>query len=309
MATDFIRIKLILFIGLLLVSCSQQKRDGLDQKTNSIAKSSLVTSEVGVKKNILICAHRGDWRNAPENSIQAIKLASQMGVDMVEIDVRTTKDDVLVLMHDETIDRTTSGKGRVSELDYSALQDLQLKNAIGTWTKNKIPKLEEALRFSKDKIDLNIDLKDQSQLQRVLKLVEELGMLDQVLFKQNGDVTTAKSTFVSYLNRIRFMPIVDLSDENALKTVKEYLESNIKLEAFEILVEAESSDFFKIKNLIKSNGKRIWINSLWDNMSANHSDDRAIDDIGVYQWYIDHGIDMIQTDRPQLLMDFLKAQK
>jgi glycerophosphoryl diester phosphodiesterase len=309
MATDFIRIKLILFIGLLLVSCSQQKRDGLDQKTNSIAKSSLVTSEVGVKKNILICAHRGDWRNAPENSIQAIKLASQMGVDMVEIDVRTTKDDVLVLMHDETIDRTTSGKGRVSELDYSALQDLQLKNAIGTWTKNKIPKLEEALRFSKDKIDLNIDLKDQSQLQRVLKMVEELGMLDQVLFKQNGVVTTAKSTFGSYLNRIRFMPIVDLSDENALKTVKEYLESNIKLEAFEILVEAESSDFFKMKDLIKSKGQKIWINSLWDNMCANHSDDRAIDDIGVYQWYIDHGIDMIQTDRPQLLMDFLKAHK
>jgi glycerophosphoryl diester phosphodiesterase len=309
MATDFIRIKLILFIGLLLVSCSQQKRDGLDQKTNSIAKSSLVTSEVGVKKNILICAHRGDWRNAPENSIQAIKLASQMGVDMVEIDVRTTKDDVLVLMHDETLDRTTSGKGRVSELDYSALQDLQLKNAIGTWTKNKIPKLEEALRFSKDKIDLNIDLKDQSQLQRVLKLVEELGMLDQVLFKQNGDVTTAKSTFGSYLNRIRFMPIVDLSDENALETVNEYLESNIKLEAFEILVEAESSDFFKMKDLIKSKGQKIWINSLWDNMCANHSDDRAIDDIGVYQWYIDHGIDMIQTDRPQLLMDFLKAHK
>jgi glycerophosphoryl diester phosphodiesterase len=309
MATDFIRIKLILFIGLLLVSCSQQKRDGLDQKTNSIAKSSLVTSEVGVNKNILVCAHRGDWRNAPENSIQAIKLASQMGVDMVEIDVRTTKDDVLVLMHDETIDRTTSGKGRVSELDYSALQDLQLKNAIGTWTKNKIPKLEEALRFSKDKIDLNIDLKDQSQLQRVLKLVEELGMLDQVLFKQNGVVTTAKSTFGSYLNRIRFMPIVDLSDENALKTVKEYLESNIKLEAFEILVEAESSDFFKMKDLIKSKGQKIWINSLWDNMCANHSDDRAIDDIGVYQWYIDHGIDMIQTDRPQLLMDFLKAHK
>jgi glycerophosphoryl diester phosphodiesterase len=309
MATDFIRIKLILFIGLLLVSCSQQKRDGLDQKTNSIAKSSLVTSEVGVKKNILICAHRGDWRNAPENSIQAIKLASQMGVDMVEIDVRTTKDDVLVLMHDETIDRTTSGKGRVSELDYSALQDLQLKNAIGTWTKNKIPKLEEALRFSKDKIDLNIDLKDQSQLQRVLKMVEELGMLDQVLFKQNGVVTTAKSTFGSYLNRIRFMPIVDLSDENALETVNEYLESNIKLEAFEILVEAESSDFFKMKDLIKSKGQKIWINSLWDNMCANHSDDRAIDDIGVYQWYIDHGIDMIQTDRPQLLMDFLKAHK
>jgi glycerophosphoryl diester phosphodiesterase len=309
MATDFIRIKLILFIGLLLVSCSQQKRDGLDQKTNSIAKSSLVTSEVGVKKNILICAHRGDWRNAPENSIQAIKLASQMGVDMVEIDVRTTKDDVLVLMHDETLDRTTSGKGRVSELDYSALQDLQLKNAIGTWTKNKIPKLEEALRFSKDKIDLNIDLKDQSQLQRVLKMVEELGMLDQVLFKQNGVVTTAKSTFGSYLNRIRFMPIVDLSDENALETVNEYLESNIKLEAFEILVEAESSDFFKMKDLIKSKGQKIWINSLWDNMCANHSDDRAIDDIGVYQWYIDHGIDMIQTDRPQLLMDFLKAHK
>jgi glycerophosphoryl diester phosphodiesterase len=64
-----------------------------------------------------------------------------------------------------------------------------------------------------------------------------------------------------------------------------------------------------MKDLIKSKGEKIWINALWDNMCANHSDDRAIDDIGVYQWYIDHGIDMIQTDRPQLLIDFLKAHK
>lgn len=299
MNQHIIKLKLIFFIGLFLVSCSYQKKD-------SIAESNLVTSIVETKKNILVCAHRGDWRNAPENSIQSIKLASQMGVDMVEIDVRTTKDDVLILMHDETIDRTTSGNGKVSDLNFSDLQQLHLKNAIGTWTKHKIPTLEEALLFSKDKVNLNIDLKDKSQWQNVLKMVEAFDMFEHVLIKLNGDVSESKAIFGSYLEHIRFMPIVDLSHENALEIVQEYLESNIKLEAFEILVNKESDDFTEIKQSIKSKGIKVWINALWDNMCADHSDDRAIDDIEVYQWYIDHNIDMIQTDRPQILIDYLK---
>lgn len=306
MSHYIIKLKLIFFIGLFLVSCSHQKKDETHQKNDSIAESNLVTSIVEAKKSILVCAHRGDWRNAPENSIQAIKLANQMGIDMVEIDVRTTKDDILILMHDESLDRTTSGKGKVSVLNFSDLQQLNLKNAIGSWTTHKIPTLEEALLFSKDKVDLNIDLKDKSQWQNVLKMVETFDMFDQVLVKLNGDVSESKAIFGSYLEHMRFMPIVDLGNENAIEIVQEYLESNIKLEAFEILVNKESDDFTEIKQNIKSKGIKVWINALWDNMCANHSDERAIDDIEVYQWYIDNEIDMIQTDRPQILIDYLK---
>ena len=63
---------------------------------------------------IFVVAHRGDWRHAPENSIAAIKSAISIGADMVEIDIQKTKDGDFVLMHDNSIDRTTNGKGYVS---------------------------------------------------------------------------------------------------------------------------------------------------------------------------------------------------
>ena len=63
------------------------------------------------EKSILVVSHRADWRNAPENSLQAIQNCIDMGVDMVEIDLKRTKDGHLILMHDKTIDRTTTGKG------------------------------------------------------------------------------------------------------------------------------------------------------------------------------------------------------
>ncbi len=59
---------------------------------------------------VFVVAHRGDWRNAPENSVSAIKKAADMGADMVEIDIQRTKDSVFILMHDGSIDRMTNGK-------------------------------------------------------------------------------------------------------------------------------------------------------------------------------------------------------
>ena len=60
---------------------------------------------------MLVVSHRADWRNAPENSLQGIRNCIDMGVDMVEIDLKKTKDGHLVVMHDKTINRTMTGKG------------------------------------------------------------------------------------------------------------------------------------------------------------------------------------------------------
>lgn len=63
--------------------------------------------------SVLVVSHRADWRNAPENSLQAIRNCIEMGVDMVEIDLKKTKDGHLILMHDKTIDRTKIGRAHV----------------------------------------------------------------------------------------------------------------------------------------------------------------------------------------------------
>ena len=94
------------------------------------------------REKVWVIAHRGDWRNAPENSIQAIKNCISMGVDMVEIDVQLTKDGKAVLMHDSTIDRTTIGKGRVGDWTLDSLKNLFLKDGLGIATSHRIPTLE-----------------------------------------------------------------------------------------------------------------------------------------------------------------------
>ena len=63
----------------------------------------------------MVVAHRGDWRYAPENSIAAIEHSIDVGVDVVELDLQMTKDSVLIVMHDGTLNRTTTGKGKVNE--------------------------------------------------------------------------------------------------------------------------------------------------------------------------------------------------
>ena len=73
-------------------------------------------------KYVVVASHRGDWRNYPENSIAAIESVIGMGVDIMELDLKLTKDSVLVLCHDRTIDRTTSGKGRVCDITYDSIR-------------------------------------------------------------------------------------------------------------------------------------------------------------------------------------------
>ena len=94
---------------------------------------------------VLVTAHRADWRNAPENSLNAIRRAIRLGVDIIEVDVRRTKDGKFVIIHDRTLDRTTTGKGLVAEHTLAKLRKLRLLAATGHPTDEKIPTLEEAL--------------------------------------------------------------------------------------------------------------------------------------------------------------------
>ena len=98
---------LILFgAAALLCSCASQPEPAAGRRTDRI----LAELHDPTSKNVVVVSHRGDWRNWPENSIDAIESVIAMGVDVMEMDLKLTKDSVLVLCHDKTIDRTTSGK-------------------------------------------------------------------------------------------------------------------------------------------------------------------------------------------------------
>ena len=91
------------------------------------ADSLLTNLHNSKSKYIFVIAHRADWRNAPENSLQGIEKAIEMKVDMVELDIQPTKDGNFICMHDDTLDRTSTGKGPVKNYTIEELKKMVLK--------------------------------------------------------------------------------------------------------------------------------------------------------------------------------------
>jgi len=109
----------------------------------------------------IISGHRGGMvKGFPENSIAAFENTLKYTPAFFEIDPRLTKDSVVVLMHDATLDRTTNGTGKVADYTYAELQKLRLKDNEGNVTPYKIPTLNEVIQWSIGKTVLNLDRKD-----------------------------------------------------------------------------------------------------------------------------------------------------
>ncbi len=256
-------------------------------------------------KYVLVTAHRGDWRNAPENSIQAIKNCIEMGVDIVEIDVRMTKDSVLVLMHDKTLDRTTTGEGSVSDWTLDSLQTINLKNGCGVATHHKIPTLEEAMQVIHGKILVNLD-KCSDYMDKAFEVIENTGTLDQVIFKGKKDLDAVNEQYGNLLDKIIYMPIIRKSTPYLEAHVDDFLTEYHPV-AFEVIYSTDDSPMFDVIETIKENDCRVWVNTLWESLCGEHDDDRAVNDPdGSWGWVIEHGANIIQTDRPALLLEYLR---
>lgn len=121
--------------------------------------SSSTTSEVG--KKIFVTGHRGAAGYAPENTLASIQKAMDLHVDRIEIDIHQTKDSVVVVLHDESIDRTTNGKGKVADLEYNEISKLDAGSFFSDdFSGEKIPTLEEVLQLVDGKYDLLIEFKN-----------------------------------------------------------------------------------------------------------------------------------------------------
>lgn len=134
------------------------------QKLNKVVVKNLkeLQQYFTYKKNnpIVISGHRGGMMPGfPENCIESCEKTLSLMPSFFEIDPRLTKDSVIVLMHDETIDRTTNGKGKVADHTYAELQAFFLKDRDKKMTNYKIPTLMEMLKWGKDKTIFNFDNK------------------------------------------------------------------------------------------------------------------------------------------------------
>jgi len=106
---------------------------------------------------VKVIAHRGFSSKYPENTIIAFKKATEIGVDEIEFDVKLTKDGYCVIIHDETLERTTNGKGKINEVTLREIRKLDAGDWFSPDYKGiKIPTLEEAIENIPEKVELNI---------------------------------------------------------------------------------------------------------------------------------------------------------
>jgi glycerophosphoryl diester phosphodiesterase len=127
-------------------------------------------------RRVLRIGHRGAAGHAPENTLAAIRKGIALGVDFVEIDVRRTADDVLVVLHDETVNRTTNGKGRVDRLSLQEVKKFDAGNG------EHIPTLEEVLKAAEGEAGLMLELKVKGVAQQTAEVVREAGFRDPVIY-------------------------------------------------------------------------------------------------------------------------------
>lgn len=136
-----------------------------------------------------VCAHRGDVKNAPENTLPAFQYAVKKGVHMIEFDVRMTKDGHLVIMHDEKVDRTTNGKGKVQELTSEEIYKLD----AGKWfhesfTGTKIPSLYEVVNIIPYGILCNVHVYgDEFATEIVARTLKETGQMGRCFIACNNE--------------------------------------------------------------------------------------------------------------------------
>lgn len=262
------------------------------------------------KQSVLVVSHRGDWRNAPENSLQAFQNCIDMGVDMVELDLKKTKDGELILMHDNTLNRTTNGTGKPEDFTLAELKELRLKNGAGCLTRHKIPTLRETMLLCKGKILVNVD-KGYEYFEDVQKILEETGTANQCVVKEKIPYQTIKEQHGDILDKVIFMPKSDLCKPEAESIIDSYLQNEKPL-AFEVRFSQVNDKVFELIKKLNDNGIKVFVNALWPAQNAEHDDDRAVElkqPDESWGWLIQQGFKLIQTDRPALLLDYLRAKK
>ena len=260
-------------------------------------------------KYVLVASHRGDWRNFPENSIPAIESVIRMGVDIMELDLKLTKDSVLVLMHDKTIDRTTTGHGKVQDLTLDSLMTFNLRSMHGVrMPDTHITTLRDALLACKDKIVVNVD-QGYEYYDLVLQLSDELGVTEQLLIKGKKPASAVRAKMAEHERNMMYMPIIDIQKPAGAALFNEYMEAGEVPLAYEVCFQQLDSTVYDCARKILDSGSKLWVNTLWGSLCGGYDDDNAYVGAGpgeVYGTILSLGTSIIQTDRPEFLISYLK---
>ncbi len=259
----------------------------------------------------LVVAHRGCWRSPAENALAGLRACIDLGIDMVEIDLRRTQDGVIVLLHDATLDRTTSLTGPLAQTPYATLAKARLKRGLGgpdaPFTKEAPPTFEQVLEASKGRIFLFLDIKDPIHAE-VAELVRKHGAEQQVLFSVNaafgpkvltralvGD-SVLMPKFDQYSGSV-CAPDLDPSGQAATY-------ADLQTPIYEAVF---CDDAFLKRVRARAGDAGLWVNALGPRFMAGRDEAVALrDPDAVWGALLNLGVTAIQTDHPAELSAYLR---
>src|SRR5215471_18483556 len=217
--------------------------------------------------------HRGFKAVAPENTIASFEAAAAVGTDYMELDVHQTKDGELILMHDAKVDRTTNGKGAVSDLTFAEIRRLDAGKG------QQVPTLREALLWAKRKgVRIDIDHKD-GPVEEIARVVRETGMTKRVVIEGPRD---RLRHFAELLPGVDTMPHVESLED--IRTACELLHTTVIRLSLEQLTKPEDVE------AVHKCGARVSVTVL--GREDNEEGIRRV---------ITEGAELIETDRPDVV--------
>lgn len=265
---------------------------------------------------VMVVAHRHGYisngnRIFAENSLAAAAYSIELGVDMLETDVRMTSDGGLVVMHDSTVSRTTNGSGTVSSMTLAQVTALKLKGPGDILTDENVPTLAQLMILARGKILVNLDkitISDVALRNKVMETLIATDTVDHAVFKGGDSAETVAAFRADYPEEnIIFRPnLSNATESTVINMINSHSPPGITLNFSDASTEMLSTASLAAA---ANNDTHIWMNTLWSSQCAGHHDAVALagNPDGSWGWCINKGATMIQTDNAPQLIPYLES--
>lgn len=238
------------------------------------------------KHKLVVIAHRGSHLNVPENTLAAYVNAIKEGADYVEIDLRSTKDGHLVIMHDASATRMTGRYGNIKDLNYSDIKELRIKPAgKQDTTTYRVPDFSSVLNLCKGKINIYLDFKE-ADVKKAYRLITKYGMKNNIVVYLNKEeqygqwkkVASRMPLMASLPENIDSLQLNNLLDKRPLDVIDNAYTGNMV-------------------NWLHNRKIAVWL-------------DVQSNDEGPEKWdqALKLGVDGLQTNHPESLIKYLESQ-
>ena len=269
-------------------------------------------SNILLQKKPLLAAHRGVCgANIPCNTLAAYAIALQQGADIIELDVSKSLDGELFAFHPGMEPVYLKCGKMISEMTAKEVREVPLLNQDEVPTHYRVPTLEEALAFLKDKAYINVD-KFWTDVEGITACIRRAGVERQAIVKTYLEEDALRKV-EKFAPDLMFMPMVRHKDESTEMLLKR----NINLIGNEVLFDRETDEVISDAYIAEMHrkGLLIWANAIVYNekdvISAGHTDDVSLTedpDLG-WGWLIRKKVDIIQTDWPLMLKQYIDSRK